>query len=187
MHLVYSQPDFYHFSEDSTFLANVAAKKAKETAQVLDLCAGCGVVGIEFWRQRSNIRQLTFLEKQIEFKAFLDVNIQHLKDIETSSFYECFTKMNFNKKFDLILCNPPYFAKEASRASSNKNKNICRSIEKNQMSVLLNFIDISLNEKGVAMLVLPHDNIYWIEALEKCSRNKRVIDKNESAYILELF
>jgi len=187
MHLDYNQPDFYHFSEDSTFLANIAARDIKKHDRVLDLCAGCGVVGIEFWKQHPSTSHLTFLEKQIEFKESLELNIQHVKDIEVSCIYESFSNVVIREKFDLIMCNPPYFAIEASRASGNMNKNTCRLMAKGEMILLLNFIDDSLKVDGVAMLVLPHDNIYWSQALEKCTRNKRVIDRNDSVYILELF
>jgi tRNA1(Val) A37 N6-methylase TrmN6 len=125
MHLDYNQPDFYHFSEDSTFLANIAARDIKKHDRVLDLCAGCGVVGIEFWKQRPSTSHLTFLEKQIEFKESLELNIQHVKDIEVSCIYESFSNVVIREKFDLIMCNPPYFAIEASRASGNMNKNTC--------------------------------------------------------------
>ena len=49
----YQQPNEYHFSHDSVFLARKAFEYVQSNYtsydQVLDLCAGCGVVGLDFF------------------------------------------------------------------------------------------------------------------------------------------
>lgn len=50
----YSQPSDYHFSHDSVFLAREIFERhsdqlAKGNVQILDLCAGCGIVGMIYY------------------------------------------------------------------------------------------------------------------------------------------
>jgi tRNA1(Val) A37 N6-methylase TrmN6 len=47
----YSQPEDYHFSHDSVFLAQkvseIIQKEELRLKSVLDLCSGCGIVGMD--------------------------------------------------------------------------------------------------------------------------------------------
>ncbi|HAU1291084.1 TPA: SAM-dependent methyltransferase, partial [Legionella pneumophila] len=65
----YKQPDEYHFSLDSIHLAKFVAKQLKPyrdlgSLRVLDLCAGCGIIGIELSWHLQAIRQIDFIEIQ---------------------------------------------------------------------------------------------------------------------------
>ena len=65
----YKQPAQYRFSLDSIHLAKFVATQLKShsnlgTIRVLDLCAGCGVVGFELSWHLPAIRQIDFIEVQ---------------------------------------------------------------------------------------------------------------------------
>ncbi len=186
MHLDYKQPDFYHFSEDSPRLAKVAASIEGVHATVLDLCAGCGVVGIEYWNLKKRIDEIYFLERQSEYKDSLEQNIKQISNTSVQCSYQHFQEITLDRKFDVILCNPPFFALEASRPSENSKRNLCRLMPKAQMVELLIFVRESLSRLGRAYLVLPLNSRQWDEALRQSNLNKRVIETNDATYIVEL-
>jgi tRNA1(Val) A37 N6-methylase TrmN6 len=49
----YSQPDYYRFNSDSITLVNYLLKSMGPTESILDLGAGCGIIGIELARYLS--------------------------------------------------------------------------------------------------------------------------------------
>ena len=85
----YAQPDFYHFAEDSLFLVQIVAASCGggEPLTVLDLGAGCGILGIELSRKIA-MRQLFFCEKQNEFIPYLEQNISQFVDALDKIFYQ---------------------------------------------------------------------------------------------------
>lgn len=76
----YQQPDEYHFSLDSIYLARFVATQLKshtdlDSLRILDLCAGCGVIGIELsWHLRA-IRQIDFIEIQDIYTDYFYQNV----------------------------------------------------------------------------------------------------------------
>lgn len=150
--LDYSQPNFYKFSEDSIKLAKLANQQITGTnVSVLDLCCGCGVIGIELCLLNENVKKICFLEKQRGFFDHLKININFFlekKNIETlivnQSFKEEFTQNNF----DIIVCNPPYFNQDNNKLGPNKNRNQCRFFSEEDFFSLLNIIHKKLNRNN---------------------------------------
>lgn len=125
---MYQQPDFYHFSDDSVALAKYCAVMMKQTKniKVLDLCAGCGVVGIEFSLVHKSIGMLTFLEAEQSFNFFLQKNIMNfIPYIKNHIIISSLVTWNFPQKFDLVISNPPYFLEGEGRNSSDPKRNNC--------------------------------------------------------------
>ncbi len=137
----YSQPKEYRFSLDSVFLAKEVAKTIPQDIdpsqfKVLDLCAGCGVIGMELHYHRPDIEQMTFVEiqklyfdhflknKEMVQKAFPHSKLQ-FEYIE-KNYEELLLTDNMKNKFDIVVCNPPYFLKGEGLLSPNEFKNRCR-------------------------------------------------------------
>lgn len=75
----YSQPDFYRFNEDSTKLVAFIQNHLKKTPQsIIDLGAGCGVIGIEL-KKLYHEAYLTLVEGQSEFLPYLKAILSYLK------------------------------------------------------------------------------------------------------------
>ena len=151
---MYSQPDFYHFSEDSIKLVKYALEQTVDLKeiQVADFCAGSGVVGIEYSINHKSVSELFLLEIQKEFIPFLESNTKLLPSstrfqIENKSLSD-FCDENNQEKFDLILSNPPYFLSGEGRTSPSVNKQYCRTFEHDNFKILFGTMEKFITEKG---------------------------------------
>ncbi len=99
--------NLYRFTSDSILLSKFARAKCKD--DVADFCAGSGVVGFHFACLNPVISRLTLFEMQsslsdmskrtAEMNGFCcDTVCCRLQDIGKE----------YNERFSLILCNPPY-------------------------------------------------------------------------------
>ena len=99
--------NLYRFTSDSILLSRFARAKFKD--DVADFCSGSGVVGFHFLCLNPCVKSLTLFEMQpaladmsrrtAELNGF-DCSIVNCKLQEISREYD--------DKFSLILCNPPY-------------------------------------------------------------------------------
>jgi tRNA1Val (adenine37-N6)-methyltransferase len=76
-----------------------------------------------------------------------------------------FATHQFNKKYDLIISNPPYF--ENNYKSIHAKKNLARHTETLPFGILLKKIATLLTENGMASLVFPSNNNNVIPIAEK--------------------
>lgn len=117
----YSQPVSYRFSLDSILLAKAAARDFRARpwapeARVLDLCAGAGVVGLEFAFLEPRAKRFDFVEVQeSEYLPHFEANLEKAGPLglEARWFGVNHTELaraeEFRGLYDLVLCNPPYF------------------------------------------------------------------------------
>jgi tRNA1(Val) A37 N6-methylase TrmN6 len=116
----------YRFTSDSVLLSKFARAKAKDN--VADFCAGSGIVAFHFYALNRALKGLSFtlFEMQEELSALSQ------KTIELNGF-DCFTVKHmrvqdipdeYNEKFSLVLCNPPY--ERGGFENDDIKKAICR-------------------------------------------------------------
>lgn len=163
----YKQPDFYHFNQDSIDLAKYAATqmKSKNQISVLDLCAGCGVVGLEL-SKLLDIRSVYFLELQSEFFLSLKENILNFAcEILTTTDQRSLSHFKTDQKFDLIVANPPYFLKGGGRTGLNANRQKCRFFEEDSYHVLVSKMRNSLRPEGIGLFLGRIENSEILEML----------------------
>ncbi|MGZ3691925.1 MAG: methyltransferase, partial [Pseudobdellovibrio sp.] len=140
----YEQPEEYRFSHDSVFLAQFVYEHYKnqltESTRVLDLCAGCGIIGLDllfhFYSNHKKAPQsVDFIEVQSVYEKYFSTNALSLTEKLQLKLPLNFLNLNYRdlvlsagykNKYDLILCNPPYFKKEQGRLSPSEFKNRCR-------------------------------------------------------------
>jgi len=100
----------YRFTSDSVLLSRFA--KAKRGDNVADFCAGCGIVAFHFYalnKQKQGLR-FTLFELQEELSA-LSRKTAAYNGFENFAFEQGRLqdiKKEYNEKFSLVLCNPPY-------------------------------------------------------------------------------
>jgi tRNA1Val (adenine37-N6)-methyltransferase len=169
----YKQPDFYHFSDDSIWLTTQVqliecGNKRDGDVHCLDLCAGCGVVGIEF-ANIYPISSLSFIEKQNTFIPLLKENCNKLKreiDVEVASVD--LLEYESERKIDILLCNPPYFNEGDGRRANSKEKNACRFLEGISYVDILKFCYKFLNSsKGIGYILYRSDLPYFDTAINE--------------------
>lgn len=160
----YSQPEDYRFSLDSVFLAQKVAQKLQnhpspEDLQVLDLCAGCGVVGLELNFHHRSLQKIDFLEVQETYLPHFELN---KKQAETPESKFRFLNMNyahlfeerFKENYDLIVSNPPYFFLGEGLLSPNEFKNRCRFFIDSDFAHLIKATLFALKPQGRAYLLV---------------------------------
>lgn len=181
----YSQPDFYHFSEDSILLANEAIiqirdKCLSDNILGLDLCSGCGIVGMEILRSIKSNLEFESMEIQDDFIPHFKKNIKLFNlDKRIKYIQQDFSKASgkqYQNRYDFIVCNPPYFNPDQNRVSSNYKKNICRFFIHGNFHALIDFIDLALKKKGFALFLTRtnKDNMKKLTSLKKYLPNDSV-------------
>ena len=168
----YSQPEVYRFSHDSVFLAREIFERhqhdiKKRDYQILDLCAGCGIVGMDLLfhqLQNSSFQgECDFLEVQMDYRDHFQKNKLTLqKSFEDQKLTINWIEKNYAdikeyKKYDLILANPPFFIKSQGALSNNKFKNRCRFFIDSTWTEMLYFTKNSLKKEGKAYFLVRDD------------------------------
>lgn len=168
----YSQPSDYHFSHDSVFLAREIFERhgdqlALEDMQVLDLCAGCGIVGMDLMfhqlKEKSFCGEVDFLEVQeIYQEHFLknkEILQSHFKDqpVTLNWVQKSYAAIENGKKYDLIISNPPYFVVGQGMLSPNEFKNRCRFFVDSDWQTMIHFMQSSLKPNGQAYFLVREE------------------------------
>ncbi len=176
----YSQPEDYKFSHDSVFLARHVFELYRDAGRTvksaLDLCAGCGIVGLDFiYHCREN--KITppeffdFIEVQNTYRPHFDKNKASLENQGTrvqfiNENYSDLLKSKPPQLYDLILCNPPYFFKGHGKLPSNELKMRSRFFIDSDFRNLIIFMQSSLTENGMAYLLARNQEERKIEILD---------------------
>ncbi|AGH95449.1 hypothetical protein [Pseudobdellovibrio exovorus] len=174
--LNYSQPEDYRFSHDSVFLArrvfeDIRRQQVKTYQNALDLCSGCGIIGLDLlFHLASNNFDLPltmdFLDVQEVYRPHFEQNMATLKaqipaevqipdgQFITANYNTLKSQNSFKEKYDLILCNPPYFDPKNGVLSSSEFKNRCRFFLDSDFQNLIQSIESSLKPQGVAYVLI---------------------------------
>lgn len=166
--LSYVQPDEYQFSHDSVFLARrvfeLVQSENKNPKKVMDLCSGCGVIGIDYLVHLQNAglpapQKIDFLEVQSVYHPYFAKNISQIQKVNlfeflTINYSQVSNYKELESQYDLILCNPPYFQKEMGVLSSSEFKNRCRFFIDSDVDHLFKAIRYLLSPNGCAYILL---------------------------------
>ena len=158
----YVQPKQYHFCLDSIIFARFVADQVRDiynpSWSILDVCAGCGVIGFEIAHHLPDIKKINFLEIQNEFEPYFQKNISNFPP---STIQFEFKNQDFkilevlrDEHYDLIVANPPYFYPQDSCTSAEKIKSLCRFFIDSTLSDLGRSVVCALKPGGVAFLLV---------------------------------
>ena len=117
----------YRFTSDSVLLSKFARAKKGDT--VADFCSGCGIVAFHFYalnREKFADMPFTLFEMQPPLLALAEKTAK-LNGFANFTF-ECGKlqdlRAEFNEKFSLVLCNPPY--ERGGFDNDDYQKAVCR-------------------------------------------------------------
>ena len=115
--------NLYRFTSDSILLSRFAHAKFNDV--VADFCSGSGVVGFHFLCLNPKIKSLTLFEMQ---KDLADMSYRTAQlngfDCKVENCRLQDIGREYDDRFSLILCNPPY--KKAGFENESYEKAICR-------------------------------------------------------------
>lgn len=220
----YSQPEEYHFSLDSIEMPwqvslDLGSKDLTDK-KVLDLCAGCGVLGFELNYHLPKLRDIDFVEVQSVYKTHFEHNrelaLAHAKkssrpklgivrenapvfSSSEPSFqflnlnYDELLKDSYQDKYDVILCNPPYFVPGQGKLSPSEFKNRCRFFIDSSFENLISVLCHTLKQDGEAFLLLRPLEDHGLDLfaeLRRLTKNKlqcESMGEVRGTYLLKLY
>ncbi|HVK61169.1 MAG TPA: methyltransferase [Bdellovibrionales bacterium] len=161
----YSQPDEYHFCQDSVIAPWVIAQDLPSDLsadlKVLDVCAGCGVFGFELAFHRTDIAHIDFLEVQSVFQPHFARNAETVRAARGSGEFR-FIQDNYRElaapvfaaKYDLVIANPPYFHSSEGSLTAEPVKTRARFFMDASFQDLVSGVVNSLKPSGFAYLLV---------------------------------
>ena len=113
--LLYQPESGYCYNSDSVFLYDFISS-FKPKGRVLDVGAGCGIVGLLVARDNQTI-ELEAVEKQSTFVEYARHNAR-VNNIEYI-LHECdFLDLGEDEKFDYIVSNPPFYPEGVTKSDN---------------------------------------------------------------------
>ncbi len=113
--LLYQPESGYCYNSDSLFLYDFITK-FQPKGRVLDVGAGCGIIGLLVARDNPKI-SLEAVEKQEAFIHFAQTNAR-VNKIDYKLHQGDFTSLKFEEKYDFIISNPPFYSSGAKKSNN---------------------------------------------------------------------
>lgn len=179
----YAQPEEYRFSHDSVFLARKVFELHPGELQdvtALDLCAGCGIVGLDFLYHCKSAGKLMptrfdFLEVQDIYHEYFQQNLTNFgSKLPPVNFlnqnYDVLKSESNKSQYDLILSNPPYFRVNQGILSPSEFKNRCRFFIDSDFKNLIDAINNALKPQGSAYILLRDLQNHGVNPLDEARK-----------------
>lgn len=179
----YFQPEDYRFSLDSVFLAQKTAEFIRSEPdlpdwKVLDLCSGCGIIGLELSLHSPKLHSIDFLEIQELYKSYFEKNVAMIYGLAPEKSlrflnlnYSALAGKDYESSYDLIISNPPYFIKGEGLLSPNEFKNRCRFFLDSDFTTLFAGIVHALKPGRSAYVLVrkgSHHGRHPLKDIQKC-------------------
>ena len=114
--LLYQEEDGFLFNSDAHYLYDFISK-LNPKGELLDVGSGCGIVGLLLARDfKVNLTSIDIQKNSI----FLTKQNAKINGIDIKIICDNFINCNFNKKFDWIVANPPYYSSDVIKSNNQK-------------------------------------------------------------------
>ena len=142
---IYQDSLFFSFSLDSIFLANYSTIRHRDK-KIVDFCTGNAVVPLILSRRcDKNIDAVEVQQKVFNLaKKSVDYNkLNNRINLYNMDIIDFANDINNINKYDLVLCNPPYFK---NNKESKKNLNYEKMIARHEILIDLNQVCACANK-----------------------------------------
>lgn len=182
----YSQPTFYHFSQDSIDLAKFIQKKIKRNnIRALEIGCGCGVISFELIDYGLDLLSITCIELQPGFEEpFLKNQNDYANDVKVELIVSDFLTYVDTSKYDLIYFNPPYYLRGHGRESQDPNTAICRSIDQEHFKTWLERAFDHLAPHGQLFFCINHTSVEKLQPIIEASLGGKIQNENFGSCII---
>lgn len=126
---LYQLENGYFYNSDSLFLVDFISKFVKKNMNILDVGAGCGIVGLLCKKYFEVESSLVELDSSVYKIACINAKTNNL---EVNVINENFLNLKLESKFDFIVSNPPFY-----RVGALKSKNPIIAMAKSAESLPL--------------------------------------------------
>jgi len=175
MLLLYQEDDGFLFNSDSHYLYDFISK-LNPKGNLLDVGCGCGIVGLLVARDfKINLYSIDIQPNNI----VLTSNNARVNSLSCESIKGDFLDKEFEKKFDFIISNPPYYSDTVVK-SENKKLHISRYAQHLKLEDFIRKSKKLLTNRGNLVFCYDAkeiDNIFSI-----CKENKLQIENIRFVY-----
>lgn len=166
----YSQPESYRFCQDSVLAPLHIARDIEgwftPPMRVLDLGAGCGVMGIELAHAAPAVRHVDFLEIQSEFRPHFEVNRGVREGFRfVESHWSALADAPAAGSYDLVISNPPYFDANEGTLGWDRLSNRCRFFLDDSFEGMVRAALAALKPGGRAYLLIKNGERHGRETM----------------------
>ena len=114
--VIIQNPAYFAFSVDAVLLADFAHVPRRETAKILDLCSGNGVIPLLLSYKTKGQIDAVELQAELVEMAQRSVQLNGLTEQIRIWQQDVVTLAAPNQLYDVVTCNPPYFSVENKQA-----------------------------------------------------------------------
>ena len=147
--VLYQPEDGYCYNSDTHFLYHFISQNLTEykniQGELLDIGSGSGVLGLLVARDYHKIH-LNQCELQQEFQ-FLSQKNAHTNKICANLIKGNFLEINFDKSFDYIISNPPFYHSDVIK-SENECLKIARYADSMPLELMIKKVSSIIKQKG---------------------------------------
>lgn len=147
--VLYQPKDGYCYNSDTHFLYNFIcnnlAKFKNVKGELLDIGSGSGILGLLVSREYEKL-SLNQSEIQKVFQFFSQKNAQS-NNIESNMYKGSFLEMQFDKRFDICVSNPPFYHTNVIK-SENENIKIARYNDSMPLDSFIEKVSLILKDSG---------------------------------------
>ena len=169
--LLYQPQNGYCYNSDTHFLFNFICQNFKQykniKGELLDIGSGSGILGLLVVRDFQKLK-LNQVEIQKEFQ-FLSQKNSEINKIKNQLFKGSFLDIDFEKQFDYIVSNPPFYPSSVVQ-SINKNIKIARYNDNLPLKDFINKSSKLLTSRG--QLFFCYDIKFLDNIIKYCSDAK---------------
>ncbi|WP_022935372.1 tRNA1(Val) (adenine(37)-N6)-methyltransferase [Mesomycoplasma moatsii] len=180
---IYQDKKMFNYSVDTILLANLTSLNRK-TKRILEIGTNNCALSI-FLSQRSKNIKIDAIEIQKEAIELAKYNIEmnklenriNLIHNDFNNWWKIYTK-NQGKKYDVIICNPPFYRKE-TKIKKNISKSLLQATHEISLTIdqIIEGSSKIINQKGYLSMIIPPERLVdcFVSLRKYCFEPKRII------------